>query len=370
MKTTRTYLFVGSCNRPTPYFCSSNGRGIATFAFDEATGRTEFLRAMEDIDNPTFVIVDAERRRLYATSEMMAWREGVVSSYDIAPTTGELSLINRQRTLGNCVAQISLDRTKRFLFTANYGLNAATEQPNQSVVVMPIRDDGGLNPAFASALHTGTTGPQTDRQERSHTHAVVASPDNRFLVASDLGLDQLVVYRFEERNGSIDRIHEVALPPGSGPRHFVFHPSGKVIYAVNELNSTVASLSFDVVSGLAAVLDVAPSEPTADSIDNRCSEIQTSSDARLLLIGNRGNDSLSVFRLGVGGALSFVTAFASGGKTPRHFSFDPSGRFLAVANQDSDLISMFEFKPESEEFLPTGFDISTGTPTNICFCRL
>jgi 6-phosphogluconolactonase len=245
-----------------------------------------------------------------------------------------------------------------------------TEQPNQSVVVMPIRGDGGLDPATASAVHTGETGPQMERQERPHTHAVIASLDNRFIIASDLGLDQLVVYRFDEGDGSIARIGDVALPPGSGPRHFVFHPSGDIIYAVNELNSTVASLSFDVTNGRAAVLAVASTEPAVASLDNRCSEIQMSPDGRFLFVGNRGNDNLSVFQLGDNGALSLSTVFSSGGKTPRHFSFDPSGRFLAVANQDSNFISIFDINLQTREFLPMGVGVPTGTPTHVCFCRL
>ena len=370
MSKVQTYMFVGGCNRPTPYFASSNSKGIATFAFDEETARTELLGITEGIDNPTFLIVDARRRKLYANSEVMAWNEGTVSAYDIDPATGSLSYINKQPTLGNAAAQMSLDRAGRFLLAANYGLNATTERPNRSIAVLPIRSDGGLDPAAASATHTGKTGPQADRQERPHAHATLASLNNRFIVASDLGLDQLVVYRFDAATGNIVRIGETALPPGSGPRHFVFHPSGGMAYLVNELNSTVVSLSFDEESGRMAMLATAPTALPETLAYNRCSEIQLSLNGQILYIGNRGNDNLAIFRLGAAGALMPMGTVPSGGKTPRHLAFDPSGRFVAVANQDSDRVSFFSVDPDDGKLTPINRDISVGTPTSISFCRL
>jgi 6-phosphogluconolactonase len=366
----RTYMFVGGCNRPAPYFASSNSKGIAVFTFDEKTARTELLGVTEGIDNPTFLVIDSHRRKLYANSEVMAWNEGTVSAYDIDPASGILSYINKQPTLGNAAAQMSLDRSGRFLLVANYGLNATTERPNRSVAVLPIRGDGGLDPATASATHSGETGPQADRQDRPHAHAALASPNNRFIVASDLGLDQLVIYRFDAATGGIVRVGETALAPGSGPRHFVFHPSGGMAFLVNELNSTAVSLSFDEESGRMAVLATAPTAPPETLAHNRCSEIQLSPNGKFLCVANRGNDDLAIFRLGVTGAIMRVSTIPSGGKTPRHFAFDPSGRFMAVANQDSDRVSVFSVDPGGGELSPTDRDISIGTPTSIDFCRL
>ena len=122
----QSFLFVGSCNRPTPYFASSTGRGISTYIFDDDTGRAEPTSVMEDIDNPTFLAVDAKGETLYATSEMSAWEDGIVSAFRIDRSTGALSLIGSEKTLGNTPAQLSLDRSGRFLLVANYGLDDFT----------------------------------------------------------------------------------------------------------------------------------------------------------------------------------------------------------------------------------------------------
>jgi 6-phosphogluconolactonase len=154
------------------------------------------------------------------------------------------------------------------------------------------------------------------------------------------------------------------MPRGSGPRHFVFNPAGDVVYAVNELDSTVASLSFDPVEGNLAVVATAPTIPGVRST-NHCSEIQLSRDGRLLLVGNRGDDSLSMFRVGKTGQLSAPERVPCGGRTPRHFAFDPSGKFVAVANQDSDRISIFAI--DERQGLQPICDVSEGTPTCLCF---
>jgi 6-phosphogluconolactonase len=370
MTKTHTYLFVGCCNRPTPYFKSSNGKGIATYRFDEVTGQAEFVGLVEDIDNPTFLAVDPERGKLYANSEMLAWNEGAVSAYDVDATTGLLSRINTQPTLGNTPAHISLDASGRFLLVANYGLNSLEQQPNQSVAVLPIRRDGGLDPAVASAAHLGKSGPQADRQDRPHAHAVRTTLDNRFLIASDLGLDQLVVYNFDAASGAIKRLDTTSLPPGSGPRHFVFGPEGDVIHVVNELSSTVATLNFDVLGGHLALLQMVSTVPIEARSHNHCSEIRVGPNGHSLYVANRGDDSIALFRRNSAGELSFVRRVPSGGETPRHFAFDPSGRFMAVANQDSDRIRIFEMAQQTGELTPIDSDISIGTPTSVVFCRL
>ena len=363
----KSFLFVGSCNRPTPYFASSNGRGISSYIFDDETGRAELVSIQDDIDNPTFLAVDAKGETLYANSEMAGWAEGVVSAYKIDRATGALSLIGTELSLGNTPAQLSLDRTGRFLLVANYGLDERSREGlNSSISVLPIREDGGLAGAVASRTHKGQVGPRAARQECPHAHAIVASPNNRFLVASDLGLDRLFVYRFDERDGALTDNGSFALPPGSGPRHFVFSQTGDMVYAANELNSTVASLSFDRETGALAMLAIDEALPPAQAVHNHCSEIQRSPDGRRLYVANRGDDSLSIFRIDDAGRLSAIDRITTGGRTPRHFAFDPSGRFVAVANQDSDRVSIFA--ADDEGHFAMHHNMAEGTPMCICFC--
>ncbi|MBN9059171.1 MAG: lactonase family protein [Rhizobiales bacterium] len=360
--TSKTLLYVGGCNRPTPYFASAHGRGIAIFGFDGAT--TTPLGVQGGIENPTFLTAAPDGGTLYATSEVPEWNEGLVSAYRIDPETGSLTYLNRQSTLGSITAHSSLDRAARFVLVANYMGMPESERPNQSVVVFPRRADGDLDLATASAAHPGH-GPDAGRQDRSHAHCVQATPDNRHIVVSDLGIDRLVSYRFDAETGAITKVGETELPPGSGPRHFAFHPAKAFAYVVNELASTVASLSFDAESGGFTVLDVAPT--LDDTTGNHCSEIKLGPDGRFLYVANRGDDSLSIFAIGEDGIARRREAVPSGGKTPRHFAFSPDGRLLAVANQDSDVVTLFAVDPADGSLTRLDRDIAVGTPTAICF---
>lgn len=359
-----TFLYIGGCNRPTPYFASANARGISIFAFDPANATATLLGAQGGVENPTFLTAAPDGATLYGTSEVAEWNEGLLSAYAIDPATGALRYLNRQSTLGSITAHASLDRAGRFVLVANYMGTPESELPNQSVAVFPRRADGGLDPVAASAAHPGH-GPDAGRQDRSHAHCVLATPDNRHIVVSDLGIDQLVSYRLDAATGAIEKSGAVALPPGSGPRHFVFHPTKPFAYGVNELASTVASFAFDAESGSFTLLDATPT--LENTTGNHCSEIKLGPDGRFLYVANRGDDSLSIFDIGEDGVAKRRTSVPSGGKTPRHFAFSPDGRTLAVANQDSDVVTLFSVGAEDGSLTPLGRDIAVGTPTAICF---
>jgi 6-phosphogluconolactonase len=362
----RTLMFVGCCNRPLPYFATANGEGITAFAFDERTGETSRLATTTGIDNPTYIAISPDGRTLYATSEVFGWNEGTITAYAIDSASGRLEYLNKQPTRGSIVAQASFDRTGRHLFVVNYGAGPMSQKPNQSVVVFPLLPDGQLGAPAAEASHRGR-GLDPTRQERPHPHCAVATPDNRFVVVTDLGLDRLFVYRFE--NGMIP-YSEMTLQPGSGPRHLVFHPRLSRAYVGNELNSTVTTLAFDSVKGGLTVL--ATSSTTSDwTIGvNHCSEISISEDGRWLYVGNRGHDSLSRFSVDqASGIARLLGSTPSGGKTPRHFAFDPSSAFLAVANQDSDSVSILAVDSTSGDLRILPNAAQTGTPTCVGFVR-
>lgn len=364
--TKKTLLYIGGCNRPTPYFASANGRGIAIFGFDEATATATPIDMQGGIENPTFLTAAPDGAALYATSEVAEWNEGLLSAYAIDPASGRLRYLNRQSTLGSITAHASLDRSARFVLVANYMGTPESELPNQSVVVFPRRADGGLDPAAASAAHPGH-GPDTSRQDRSHAHCVQATPDNRHIVVSDLGIDQLVSYRLDAATGAIEKSGTVTLPPGSGPRHFAFHPKKPFAYGVNEMASTVASFAFDAASGTFTLLAITPTVGEAARGHNHCSEIKLGPDGRFLYVANRGDDSLSIFDIGEDGVADLRTTVPAGGRTPRHFAFTPDGRTLALANQDSDVVSLFDVDPADGSLTHLGRDIAVGTPTAICF---
>jgi 6-phosphogluconolactonase len=358
----KSWMFVGGCNRALPYFARANGEGIAAFAFDG--GRAVPAGVTDGIDNPTFIAISPDGRTLYATSEVLGWNEGTITAYAIDPASGALEYLNKQPTRGSITAQASFDRSGKFLLVVNYGVGPVAQKPNRSLVVFPLSADGSIGAPVAEVTHAGR-GTDPARQERPHAHCVLAAPDNHHLVVSDLGLDQLVVYQFD---GGLSEHARVALPPGSGPRHFAFHPHMPCIYVANELNSSVATIDFDLGKSRFAVRAVAATVPASSAAGNHCSEIKVSPDGRWLYVANRGHDSLALFSIDAStGDLTPEGNIPAKGKTPRHFAFDPSGAFLAVANQDSDAVSIFAVNKHTGALDEHPPPVKVGTPTSVAF---
>jgi 6-phosphogluconolactonase len=368
----RTFAVVGSLTRDAPYFQGARGSGIIVFDFDARSGQLTRLSEKGGVDNPTYLTVHEGNRCVYANSEVFGWNEGTVSAYRLDPRTGTLSYLNKQSALGSILAHNSLDRTGRFLFVANYSVYAEPEDslPDQAVVVMTIREDGGLGPPFSSHSHSGS-GPNVDRQERSHAHCVIASPDNRHVLVADLGTDQLVVYRFDAASGALSPAPtSFSMKPGAGPRHFVFHPSSHFVYAINELDSTIAALAFDAESGALSHLQTVPALPSGYSGESHCAGVQLTPDGRHLFGSNRGHDSLAVYGVDEAtGRLSFVEHHSCLGRTPRDFAIDPSGRFLLVANQNSDAVVVLRIDPKTGKLTDAGARAEIGTPMCVKFAR-
>jgi 6-phosphogluconolactonase len=289
------------------------------------------------------------------------------TAYAIDSASSHLEYLNKQPTRGSIVAQANFDRTGRYLFAVNYGAGPMTQRPDQSLIVFPLLPDGELGPPVAWAAHAGR-GLDPIRQERPHPHCAVVTPDNRFVVVTDLGLDRLLAYRFDS---GITRHSEMALPSGSGPRHLAFHPRLPYAYVANELSSTVASLAFDAAEGRLALLAASATAPGSMNGVNHCSEIKISSDGRSLYVGNRGHDSLSRFAIDQAtGVVSLLGNTPCGGKTPRHFAFDPSGAFLAVANQDSDSVAVLQVDSVTGDLQMIPHRAQAGTPTCVAFVRI
>ena len=367
----RLLLVVGSLTREAPYFQGARGKGIAVLSFDDDSGRMRPLSEKAGIDNPTYVTVHPANGCVYASSEVFGWNEGTVSAYRLDRETGRLSYINKQAALGSIIAHNSLDRTGRFLLVANYSVYAEPEDrlPDQAVVVMPIRVDGGLSPPVCARAHSGS-GPNAARQERSHAHCILASPDNRYVLVADLGIDEIVVYRFDAAGGALSPLawRSFKMSPGSGPRHLVFHPSARYVYVINELDSTVAALAFDPASGDLALVQTLSALPTGFTDESHCSGVQITPDGRFLYGANRGHDSLAMYAVDQStGKLSLLGHQSTGGETPRDFAIDPSGRFLAIANQNSDELVVLGIDAGSGKLTDTGQRAEIGTPMCVKF---
>lgn len=352
-------VFVGSLNREAPYFQGARGVGLSVWRFDENKLKATKLAETGEVDNPTFLSVSEDGSRIYANSEVFAWREGTVSAYGYDRRSNTLTYLNKQSALGSITAHNFITRDGSKLLVANYGMGAGG--PDQSVVIYGIREDGGLTPPLASVAHRGK-GPNKARQERAHAHSVTEIVQGGIAVVADLGIDKLVSYCIE-KNGAFSPLAETALPLGAGPRHVALHPDGRFLFLMNELDSTVASLSIDSTSGALALIDVKPAVPVDARDHNHCADIQISPDGRFLYGSNRGHDSVSVFAVDQqSGTLTPQGFTPCGGSTPRNLCLTPSGRHLFVANQNSDRISIFSRDAETGRLADTGKAIEVGTP--------
>jgi 6-phosphogluconolactonase len=326
-------------------------KGIYSFHFDSASGKLTGSSLAIESSNPSFLAIHPNQRYLYAANEN---QNGSISAFSI--DSGRLRFTNIVPSRGAGPCHIALDRTGRWLFAANYG--------SGSVAVFPIREDGGLGDASAFVQHTGSS-IDRQRQQGPHAHMVVPSPDNRFLLVADLGLDEVLVYGFDAARGTLTQASAAKLAPGSGPRHLAFSPNGRFVFVLNELTATINRFRWNAKHG---GLDP-PGSTSSLAGPKSGAEIAVHPNGKFLYASNRGDSSIAVFRIG-GRKLTMIGQIPTGGKTPRSFSIDPSGRFLLAANQDSGNIVTFRIDPRTGLLNPAGEPAPVPTPVSIVFAGL
>jgi len=232
--------------------------------------------------------------------------------------------------------------------------------------------DGRLSESTMQAQHSGS-GPDQARQRGPHAHAVVLSPDNRFVIVPDLGVDKVFVYRLDPGEATLTA-HDppfATTPPGSGPRHFAFHPNGRFGFSLNEMKSSVTSFAYDGAKGQLSGRETAPNLPSDSTETNNSAELEIDSEGKFLYASNRGHDSITIFRIDPkAGSLTTVDRVSTQGKTPRNFKIDPTGRHLLAANQDSNSIVVFRRDGGSGKLSPTGQSVSVGSPVCIDFLAI
>lgn len=342
-------------------------RGIYEIDFDTEAGRfvSEPQLAAESV-NPSFLAADRSGRALYAVNESQQFQgapTGAVSAFAIDPASGRLALLNQQASAGADPCFIMIDPAGRHVLVANY--------TSGTVAVLPIAAEGRLEPAVSVRQGAGS-GPIAARQTGPHAHHIVLDPSSRFVLWTDLGADRVVVDRFDASTGRLEphKPEGAAIAPGSGPRHLAWHPSGRVLYLLNELSATVTTMSFDIPTGaLTAVRTIGAREAGAAG-ENTAAEIAVSPTGTFLYSSNRGDDNLTVFRIDARTLEpSPVARVSSGGRTPRHFAIDPSGQWLIVANQNSDSLVVLRIDAASGIPSQTTAMATIPSPVNVVFVR-
>lgn len=364
------FAYVGSYTRPEQGGRGSDGLGISVYAVAPETGALTLVQTVA-ADNPSWVELDPTQRFLYAAYETGDYEgepSGAVAAFAVDAETGHLTPINVQSARGVWPAHIGIDPTGAFAVVADY------EGP---FVVLPIREDGGLEPVRTVVQNEGT-GPDAARQEKSHPHAATFDPSGRYVVTADLGTDAVQVWRLTQE-GALDEVSRATLAPGAGPRHVAFLPDARFLYVLNEMHATVTAFPYDAETGqIGAEIQTISMLPD-DFADLRgAAEIVMHPSGRLLYASNRGSadavssmaDSIAAYTIdGETGRLTLIGFTHEGILEPRGVALDPTGTWLYVANQRGDDIVQFVVDQKTGALSPTGVVVETPTPVDIAFLR-
>lgn len=351
-------LYIGT------YTDDQRSKGIYLLRLSPATGAMSVVGVVAETANPSFVALAPDGGAAFAVNEIGevgGQPGGTVTAFTRDRATNGLAKLGTESTKGTAPCYVSTDRTGRFLFAANYS--------SGSVAMFPILAGGELGAMTTLIQHHGH-GPDTERQEGPHAHCVIPDPSNRFVLVADLGIDRIMVYRFDPQSGQLNTSTAAQgfLAPGSGPRHLAFHPGGRVLYVTNELSSTVTAFHYDPETGSLTELQTVPAvnEPTA--VRNAPADIHVHPSGRFLYMSNRGHNSIAVFAIDPATAkLTPVQLCSTGGDWPRNFAIDPSGEMLVVANQRSDSLRSFRIDSNSGQLTSTGMRVSLPVPVCVRF---
>jgi len=347
-------VFVGT------YTTKTESKGIYAYEFDSDTGKLTPKGVAAETPDPSWVAVHPSDKFLYAANE--AGKKSMVSAFSVDAKSGKLTLLNQMPSLGEDPCYLSFDKTGKYVLVANYS--------SGTVAVFPILADGRLGEHTAMAKDQGATGPDKERQEGPHAHWIETSPDNRFALVADLGLDEVLVYKFDAASGKLTP-NEPAfarLKAGSGPRHAAFDSRGKFIFAVSELSSTATSFAYDAKKGTLKEIGTVSTLPPGFSGRNDVAEAAVHPNGKFLYVSNRGNDSIAILSIDQAkGTLAPVGGVPTGGKEPRHFAIDPSGKYLLAENQFSNNIVVFKIDAATGGLTPTGQVVEGPSPVNMVF---
>ena len=348
-------LYVGT------YTTSGKSDGIYLYSLD-ITGELRRIKSFKSV-NPSFLTIDRTKRFLYAVNEVgeyLGKPGGAVSAYAIEPPGFDLRLKNEQATNGADPCHLTLDRQGKTLLVANY--------TGGSLTALPVRSDGTLGMATEVKQHEGSS--IKEQQKGPHAHCIILDQSERYALAADLGIDKVMIYRFDRATGKLTpgKQPSAELQQGAGPRHLTLHPNGKYLYVINELDSTMTAFNYNGTAGTLTLIETVSTLPSDFTGVSYCADVHVSPSGRFLYGSNRGHNSIVVFEIDQrSGKLKPVEHVSTEGDWPRNFTIDPTGRFLLVANQRSDNVVTFSIDPQTGRLKPTGRNAEIPTPVCLKF---
>lgn len=347
-------------------YTKAPSKGIYRSTLDVATGKLSPAELAVEARDPAFLAVHPGGHVLYAideSSDPAKTPQQGVSAYALDPKSGALTLLNQQSAGGPGPCHLTVDAEGRCVLVANYS--------GGSAAALALASDGRLSPPAPAQQHRGSS-VNAARQKEPHAHEIVVSPDNRYALVPDLGIDRVMVYRLEAAKASLAPAGSAALPPGSGPRHLAFLPTGPYVYVINEMLCTLAAFRYDAAHGELKDLQSVSTLPVGEAVQKGYStaEIVAHPSGKFIYGSNRGHNSIAVFAVEARtGRLTLVEHQSTRGKTPRHFAIDPTGTWLLAENQDSGTVVVFRIDSATGKLTPTGQALDVPSPVCAVFVR-
>jgi|SRR6266850_6432359 len=347
-------------------YTGQKSKGIYAYRLEMKTGELTSLGLAAETPNPTFLVIHPNNKVLYSANEMAKFggkSSGAVSAFSIDPGSGKLTLLNQQPSGGAGPCHIATDHSGKVVLVANYG--------GGSIASFPIKSNGALGETASFIQHKGSSAnPQ--RQEGPHAHCINVDPNNKLVLAADLGLDKVLIYKLDLAKATLTENDPpfAALAPGAGPRHFAFTPDGRYCYVINEINCTLTAFLHNPRTGALKEIETVSTLPGEREGKDSTAEIEVHPSGKFVYGSNRGHNSIAVFAINRRTGKLTLVEHQSTGKTPRNFAIDPTGTYLFSANQDSDSIFVYTIDQATGRLHRTGHEAQVGAPVCIKFVPL
>ncbi|MGZ8921109.1 MAG: lactonase family protein [Limisphaerales bacterium] len=341
-------------------------KGIYAYEFDTTSGALKQIGLAAEIASPSFLAIHPNNQFLYAVNELDNYggqKHGAITGFKIDPSNpAKLTKINEATSRGAHPCHIVVDKAGKHVLVANYS--------GGNVSVYPIDGSGKLaDTASAFIQHTGSSANQS-RQKEAHAHSINLDTANRFAFVADLGLDKIMVYKYDPAAGTLTANDPAfaSIKPGGGPRHFAFSPNGKYAYVNHEMTGHITAFNYDSTKGALTEIQTISTLPGGNPVPgNSTAEILVHPSGKFVYCSNRGHNSIAAYTVASDGKLTYIENESTRGKTPRNFNIDPSGKFLIAANQDSDSLAVFKIDPSTGALAPVGEPVTAPKPVCIKF---